>query len=220
MRIPMTSISSAPGSTKPAPFSSFNLRDDSPMSIPSPSPNVTQSHRRLLQSEHDELIKLNKTVSTKPQKRSTRVIESDDETSPHPKSTMGLLAATSHANTSNANTSNSSAGWVKARDPISMSNNQRNRNIMSAQVETTLRKPVKHGTIQKIKSTQIQQTLNLVDDDEEDDTSADEDELGGTLSGDMTRALTSLHRNRPTANKDARDARLQGRQSKRVRLYN
>jgi len=219
MRIPMTSSSSAPSSTKPTGFASFSLRDDSPMSIPSPSPNnnnnnnnnQSEFHRRPPQSDEKEMSKLSKSMplANRPPKRRS-IIESDDETSPKPKSAMGLLAATSnHANKSN----NPSSEWVKPRDSASMSHDQRNRNILIAQVQ---RKTLKSGVvaIPKIKSAQLQNALTLVDDDEDDDTSAGEEELGGSLLSDMTRAMSSLHRGRSNAVKVDREARLQDRQSK------
>lgn len=203
MRIPMNSSSSASLSDKPAPFAAFNMRDDSPMSIPSPSPN-TQQFRRPPQSEQDELRKLGK-ASSNPPKRS-RIITSDDETSPANSKPMGLLAAT--ANTNNATSTQS--GWMKARDPINVSADQRNKNIFMAKMQRTALK-----TIPKLKSTLLQQTLNLVDDDDGDaDTSADEAEQGGTLWGDMSKAMSALHQNRSTMVKSSREARLQDRQSK------
>lgn len=174
------------------------------MSIPSPNVTDNQQFRRPPQSEQEELKKLSKVSASNPPPRRSRIITSDDESSPNVKP-MGMLAATTHTTTS--------SDWMKARDPASISNNQRNRNIVTAQVQ---RKAMKSGvlTTPKYKSTQIQNTLTLVDDDDDDtDTSADEAEQGGTLSGDITRMMSSLHKDRSITIKADREARLMDRQN-------
>jgi hypothetical protein len=175
MKLPIKDQKNHSDITAPS-FSSYAMNPD--VFVSSPSPMFRRPSKKVL-GEYDKISKNH--LSKK------RIITSDDEASPSPNIS-----------------SSSSSGWVKPRNVLTLSSNQRNKNIIKAQEE---RKNL-DNKLTRVKSSLLKNVLNLVDDNEDDDKnsdSSDDNMIGGN------NMLLKLHKMREEQYRSERETRLANR---------